>query len=305
MSRSWLAPHVRLQEGVLLSVEGISKAAPKPPAQPPQWMARFLPGVQWSAKGRDSEEDFEDDDLDDEAEARRAGVLKEVSFQLSSGEGLGLVGDTDATQTVMVLLAGLYPPSTGRVAIRGRIAPLFRFSQLNFSGGTGKSSLQVISRFMHWPSDFLRKQWDEIVDFAHLDEIDELGFVPRSIEYEEARTKRLFLSSVMHLDASVYLVFKAFAGTDTAMAERCSDVLEQRQREGCAIVQNGKAPEQVARFCREAILFDGGSRVRPGASWLRRHPHGRTACAGRAEAAAAPPCARSAGQRGRRGSHPR
>jgi ABC-type polysaccharide/polyol phosphate transport system ATPase subunit len=261
MSRTWLATHVRLQEGVLLSVDGISKAAPKPPAQPPQWMARFLPGVQWSAEGRDSGEDFEDDDLDHEAEARRAGVLQEVSFELSPGEGLGLVGDTDATQTLMVLLAGLYPPSTGRVAIRGLIAPLFRFSQLNFSGGTGKSSLQVISRFLHWPPDSLKKRWDEIVDFAHLDEVEELGFPPRSVEYEEARTKRLFLSSVMHLDASVYLVFKSFAGSDTAMAERCCDVLEQRQREGCAIVQNGKEPEQVARFCREAILFEEGEAV--------------------------------------------
>src|SRR5262245_46093517 len=145
MSRTRLGTHVRLEEGVLLSVEGISKAAPRPPAQPPQWMARFLPGVQWSAEGRDMGEDFEDDDLDPEAEARQAAALSELSFQLSPGEGLGLIGDTDSTQTAMSLLAGLYPPSTGRIAVRGRVAPLFRFSQLNFSGGTGKSSLKVIS----------------------------------------------------------------------------------------------------------------------------------------------------------------
>jgi ABC-type polysaccharide/polyol phosphate transport system ATPase subunit len=263
MSRTRFASHVELEEGVLLSVEGISKGPKKPPAQPPQWMARFLPGVQWSVAGRDDDsEDFEDDDLmEQESEGKRAGALREVSFQLAPGEGLGLLGDTNATQTLLMLVAGLYPPSTGRVAVRGRIAPVFRFSQLNFSNGTGKSSLKVISRFMHWPPDFLRKRWDEIVDFAHLDEVDEFGFPPKSVEYEEARTKRLFLSSVMHLDASVYLVFKAFAGSDSAMAERCSDVLEQRQREGCAIVQNGVEPEHVARLCRDAILFDEGTEV--------------------------------------------
>jgi hypothetical protein len=63
----------------------------------------------------------------------------------------------------------------------------------------------------------------------------------------------------MHLDASVYLVKKAFAGADTAMFERCCDVLEQRQREGCAILQTGKNPEGVARFCGEAILFEEGA----------------------------------------------
>jgi ABC-type polysaccharide/polyol phosphate transport system ATPase subunit len=254
-----LATHVRLEEDVLLSVEGISKAAPGPPPQPPQWMARFLPGVQWSAAG--TEEDLEDDDFDEDVDTRRSGVLEEVSFKLAPGEGLGLVGDSVTTQTLLTLVAGLYPPSTGRIAIRGRVAPLLRFSQLNFSSGSGRSSLNVTSRFLHWPPDFLRKRWDEIVDFAQLDEVDELGFPPRSVEYEEARTKRLFLSAVMHLDASVYLVLKAFAGTDTAMAERCCDVLEQRQREGCAILQTGKGPSNVSRFCGEAILFEQGEAV--------------------------------------------
>jgi ABC-type polysaccharide/polyol phosphate transport system ATPase subunit len=259
MSRTRLASHVRLEEGVLLSVEGISKGPPKPPAQPPQWMARFLPGVRWSAAG--AEEDLEDDDFDEDGETRPSGALKEVSFRLGPGAGLGLLGDVVATQTLLTLLAGLYPPSTGRIAIRGRVAPLLRFSQLNFSGGSGKPSLKVIARFLHWPPDFLSKRWDEIVDFAHLDEIDELGLPPKSVENEEARTKRMFLSAVMHLDASVYLVLKAFAGSDTAMFERCCDVLEQRQREGCAILQTGKAPEQVARFCHEAILFEEGEAV--------------------------------------------
>jgi ABC-type polysaccharide/polyol phosphate transport system ATPase subunit len=261
MGRARLASHVQLDQDVLLSVEGISKAEPKPAAQPPRWVARVLPGVQWSAGTGTGEQDWEDDDLDEEGEEQPAGVLKEVSFELTAGEGLGLVGDPAATRALLRLLAGLYPPSTGRIAIRGRVAPLLRFSDLNFSGTTGKTSLKVISSFLHWPPDFLRKRWDEIVDFAHLDEVEELGFPRGSIEYEQARTKRLFLSSIMHLDASVYLVLKAFAGTDTAMTERCCDVLEQRQREGCAILQTAKTPEDASRFCKEAILFENGMPV--------------------------------------------
>jgi ABC-type polysaccharide/polyol phosphate transport system ATPase subunit len=251
---------VGLGEAVLLSVEGISIAVPKPPAQPPRWLARVLPGVQWSEAGR-REEDLEDDEDEEEGEARPAGVLKEVSFQLAAGEGLGLVGDLAATKTLLTLLAGLYPPSTGRIVIRGRAAPLLRFSELNFSGRTGKSSLKVVSNFLHWPPDFLRKRWDEIVDFAHLDEVEELGRQPGSVQYHTARTKRLFLSALMHLDASVYLVQKSFAGSDTAMFERCCDVLEQRQRDGCAILQQGEGPPGVARFCGEAILFEDGAPI--------------------------------------------
>jgi ABC-type polysaccharide/polyol phosphate transport system ATPase subunit len=255
MSPARLHAHeVGLSENVVVAVEEVSKAAPRPDPQPPRWLARVLPGVQWSALADPDLED-EDDDLD-EGVTRRQGALQPVSFELAAGQGLGLVGNGDATKTLLTLLIGLYPPSTGRIKIRGLVAPLLRFSELNFSGKNGKASLSVMSRFLHWPPDFLRNRWDEIVDFAHLEEVDELGFPPGSIEYDQARTKRLFLSAVMHLDASVYAVLRSFAGSDAVMFERCSELLEQRQREGCAIIQTGKAPADVAQYCHEAILFD-------------------------------------------------
>ena len=260
MRRSQLhTPHVA--ESVVIAVDGVSKAAPKPPAQPPRWLARFLPGVQWSALADRDDGEEDDEEEEDEDFKTRKGALEPVSFELSAGEGLGLIGDDRAAKTLLSLLLGLYPPSTGRITIRGRVAPLLRFSEINFSSGVGRSSLKVISNMLQWPPEFLRNRWDEIVDFAHLDELDEFGFPPESIEYAMVRTKRLFLSAVMHLDASTYVVLKNFAGTDVAIAERCNDLLEQRQREGCGILHTGKAPEDVARFCRDGILFAEGAPI--------------------------------------------
>jgi ABC-type polysaccharide/polyol phosphate transport system ATPase subunit len=254
--------HAGLAEDVVISVQGLSKAEPRPAPQPPRWLARVLPGVQWSAAAEQLGDDEDDDDVeDDDFLPRRKGALKEVSFELGPGEGLGLIGDQAAAKTVLSLLAGLYPPSTGRVVVRGRIAPLLRYSELNFSGYTGKSALKVISAFLGWPSNFLRNRWGDITAFAHLEEVEGFGYPPDSLEYSEACTKRLVLSAVMHLDATVYAVLKSFAGADTAMYERCCEVLDQRQLEGCAIIQMGRVPDDVARFCGEAILFEDGAPV--------------------------------------------
>lgn len=261
MNRSWLHAHeVALAEDVVVAVEGVSKAAPRPEPQPPRWLARVLPGVKWSALNDPNLEDLEEE-LEEAGATRRAGALEDVSLEVRAGEGLGLVGDRDATKTLLTLLIGLYPPSTGRITIRGRVAPLLRYSDINLSGKHGKSSLKVVSRFLQWPPDFLRSRWDEIVDFAHLEEVDELGFPRDSLEYEQARAKRLFLSAVMHLDATVYAVLKSFAGSDEAMFERCTAVLDQRQREGCAIIHTGRGPEDVARYCHEAVLFEDGAPI--------------------------------------------
>lgn len=264
MSRTLLHTHgARLSEDIVLAVEGVSRAARRGDPQPPRSLARLLPGVQWSVAGDRSDDEDDDDELDEMIQRRRKGVLKEVSFELAPGQGLGLVGD-DATTTLLGLLIGLYPPTTGRIIVRGRIAPLLRFGQLDFSGYTGKASLKVISRFLRWPPDFLRRRWPEIVDFARLEEIDDLGLPPDSLEYSQERTKRLLLSAVMHLDASVYAVFKGFAGKDERMFERCSEVLRQRQQEGCAIVHTAGKVADVAAYCQEAILFEDGAPIMRG-----------------------------------------
>src|SRR2546429_627603 len=146
---------ISLPENVLISVTGVSKAAPRPEPQPPPWLARFLPGVKWSAvPTEDVDDDTDDSDLDED-EGSSSGLLQEVSFEVAAGSGLGLVGDVPTTRTLLRLLVGLYPPSTGRIVVRGRVAPLLRFSEVNFSSGVGRPALKVISNFLGWPHDFL------------------------------------------------------------------------------------------------------------------------------------------------------
>src|SRR5262245_42646493 len=102
----FLHKHAELPEGVLLSVEGRPKAEPRPRRQPPRWLARLLPGVQWSATVTpDTDEDVDDDeDLDSPETLGQRATLKEVSFTVSAGEGIALVGDNDATKTLLKLL---------------------------------------------------------------------------------------------------------------------------------------------------------------------------------------------------------
>ena len=51
--------------------------------------------------------------------------LREVSFEVNGGEHLGIIGPNGAgNSTLLKVIAGIIPPSVGRVVVRGRIAPL-------------------------------------------------------------------------------------------------------------------------------------------------------------------------------------
>jgi ABC-type polysaccharide/polyol phosphate transport system ATPase subunit len=249
--------HANLTDGIILSVESVSKAPPRPMPQPPRWLARFLPGVRWSATaGAETDVEDEDEELDDEDPGRRAMPLKELSFEIAAGRGLGVVGpDQDAARTLSLILTGYIPPSTGRILIRGGVAPIFTHGDLNVTNLYGKKAINVVSRFLGWPLDLIRDRWADIEAFARIADIEH---PEDSLEHDTAKTKRLLLATALHLDAGLYIVARNFYGSDPEFTARCYEVIQQRQSEGAAVLQTGFEVEDVSRFCQKAIWLENG-----------------------------------------------
>ena len=61
---------------------------------------------------------------------------------------------------------------------------------------------------------------------------------------------------MLHMGASVYVLDGASPPT-TSTAPRF-DRLDQRQREGAAVIQRGPRVEEVARLCQTVLWFDEG-----------------------------------------------
>src|SRR2546429_3227841 len=55
-------------------------------------------------------------------------ALKHVSFQVSESEMVGIIGrNGSGKSTILKIIAGVYIPTSGGVAVHGSIAPLFQF----------------------------------------------------------------------------------------------------------------------------------------------------------------------------------
>ena len=52
-------------------------------------------------------------------------ALRDISFDLRRGECLGLIGRNGCGKTTLLrLIAGIFPPDQGEIAIRGRVGAL-------------------------------------------------------------------------------------------------------------------------------------------------------------------------------------
>jgi ABC-type polysaccharide/polyol phosphate transport system ATPase subunit len=253
------AEAVTLPDDVVVSVEGISRALPPPYKGVPRWLARVLPKSGLAGRtGQEVEDLLMDDEDEDEDEddylGDEAAALHELSFEVRRGEGMGIAGyDGKAIATIVRILIGGVPPSTGRVLVRGLVAPI-TMSELRRLMGTesDRKAVNVMARYFHWPRRLIDSRWDEIEEFAALDE------VANRARY---RTLRLGVSAALHMDATLYVVDHSLQD-DVAFAARCLDLLAQRKAEGAAVIQAGRRfIEGVARLSDQVIWIENGEVV--------------------------------------------
>jgi ABC-type polysaccharide/polyol phosphate transport system ATPase subunit len=249
-----------LPEDLIVSVEGISRALPPPYKAVPRWIARVLPKS--GLAGRTGPEmqdlvlddDDQDDDDDDDYLGEEPAALHELSFELRRGQGIGIVGnDSKGIATIVRILIGGLPPSTGRVLFRGLVAPV-TMGELRRLMGTelDRKAVNVMARYFHWPRRVIDARWDEIEEFAAVDE------VANRARY---RTLRLAVSATLHMDATLYVLDNSIQD-DGPFAARCLDLVAQRKAEGAAVIQAGRRfIEGVARLSDQVLWLENGEVV--------------------------------------------
>jgi ABC-type polysaccharide/polyol phosphate transport system ATPase subunit len=245
-----------LPDDMIVSVQGISRALPPPIKPVPRWLARILPKSGLAGRKGQEIDDLmldEDDDVDDDDDylGDSAAALHELSFEVRRGEGMGIIGeDRNAIATIIRILIGGVPPSTGRVVVRGLVAPL-TMSELRQVMGidSDRKAVNVMARYFHWPLGVIDSRWDEIEEFAALDE------VAGKARY---RTLRLAISAALHMDATLYVIDQSLHD-DADFGMRCLDLVAQRKADGAAVIQAGRRwVEGVARLSDQVMWIRDG-----------------------------------------------
>ena len=188
-------------------------------------------------------------------------ALADVSFRVSPGATLGVIGANGSGKSTMLkLIAGMMQPTRGRVAVEGRLA-LLAYLGAGFHGDlTGRENVFLQGAILGLGARELRAKLDAILAFA---ELERFADVPVKF-YSSGMALRLGFAVAVHAEPDIFLIDEAFAVGDQRFRERCLERIRGFKAAGVTMVLVSHERDLIERLSDHTVLLSHGRVVAEG-----------------------------------------
>jgi lipopolysaccharide transport system ATP-binding protein len=186
-------------------------------------------------------------------------ALRDVSFDVTHGEVVGLVGRNGAGKsTLLKLLSRITEPSTGRAVLRGRVGSLLEVGTGFHPDLTGRENVFLNGAILGMDRRTVERRFDEIVEFAGV-----ARFIDTPVKrYSSGMYLRLAFAVAAHLEPEILLVDEVLAVGDAQFQQKCLGKMRSVSQEGRTVIFVSHNLTAVRTLCTRALLLrDGGIAV--------------------------------------------
>lgn len=189
-------------------------------------------------------------------------ALENVSLNLQHGDRLGLLGHNGAGKTTLLrVLAGVYEPTSGVVAVKGRVTALFDNTLGLDQEATGYENIFLRGMLLGIQKKQLQSAIDDIVAFTELG--DYLHMPIRTYSSGMALRLAFGISTVIHPD--ILLMDEYFAVGDESFVKKAERRLNEVIERAGILVFASHSLELIRRLCNKALVMNAGRIVATGA----------------------------------------
>jgi ABC-type polysaccharide/polyol phosphate transport system ATPase subunit len=183
-------------------------------------------------------------------------ALRDVDLTVRRGECLGLIGPNGSGKsTLLRVIAGIFSPTAGRVAVRGRVTPMIELGVGFHPDLTGRENVYLNTSLYGLSRRDTDGIYDAIVDFAELAEFMELPVK----NYSSGMHVRLGFAVAAHLEPDILLVDEVLAVGDERFQQKCLARMQDVRRRNTTVVLVSHGMETVERMCDRACLLVRGA----------------------------------------------
>ena len=188
-------------------------------------------------------------------------ALEDVSFEIQTGEVVGIVGRNGAGKsTLLKILGRITRPTRGTARVRGRVGTLLEVGTGFHPELSGRENIFLNGAILGMRMSEIRRKFDEIVDFAEVE-----AFLETPVKrYSSGMFVRLAFAVAAHLQPEILLIDEVLAVGDVAFQKKCLSRMESLSHTNHTVLFVSHNLGAIRQLCPRSIVIDGGHVVHDG-----------------------------------------
>jgi lipopolysaccharide transport system ATP-binding protein len=192
-------------------------------------------------------------------------ILQDINFEVAAGEAVGLIGVNGAGKsTLLKLITGTTQPTTGSVALTGRVAALLELGMGFHPDFTGRQNVYMAGQLAGLTVAQLDALMPSIEQFAEIGD-----YIEQPVRvYSSGMQMRLAFSVATCVRPDILIVDEALAVGDVYFQQKCFDRIRAFTAGGTTLLFVSHSMGTVMNICNRclyirqgALAFDGAPKA--------------------------------------------
>lgn len=183
---------------------------------------------------------------------------KNINFSLEKGDMLGIIGTNGAGKsTLLKAVSGIMVPTEGYMEINGSVAALLELASGFDPELTVRENTYLRGAMLGYTRKFMDNKYDEIIDFAELQNFQERPFKQLS----SGMKSRLAFSIACLVNPDILILDEVLSVGDGAFAQKSGNRMRQILNSGVTGILVSHSISQVRDMCNKILWLDHGHQV--------------------------------------------
>lgn len=183
-------------------------------------------------------------------------ALKDINFDICSGEIWGIVGKNGAGKsTLLKLLSRITSPTTGSIKVKGKMASLLEVGTGFHGELTGRENIFLNGAILGMRRKEIASKLEEIIEFAGVEK-----YIDTPVKrYSSGMYVRLAFAVAAHLDTDILILDEVLAVGDASFQRKCLGKMnDAAANQGKTVLFVSHNLSQVQGLCKKGMLLEHG-----------------------------------------------
>lgn len=182
-------------------------------------------------------------------------ALQHINLEIERGSSVGLIGlNGCGKSTLLKTIAGVLKPTTGKVTVKGSMAPLIELGAGFDMDLTARENVFLNGAILGYSRKEMEQYYDDIVAFSELQDFMDVPIK----NFSSGMISRIAFAIATIGKPDVLIVDEVLAVGDFRFQQKCEERIKKMMTQDTTVLFVSHSIEQVKMICEKAAWIEAG-----------------------------------------------